>query len=148
MISQLDLVEAYKARRELKEAEARYLELRAALLARIDHGTPVEPGALVLDVRSITSHALSRRAVRDVYGEEGLATILANLPERTTRYMRILAAHEKPMPEPMDEQWADLVAVKPVKATKPQAKATKPQVKASAKPKSTLVYEGWNGEFD
>jgi hypothetical protein len=148
VISQRDLAEAYSARREFKDAEARYLELRAALLARIDHGTPVESGALVLDVRSIKSHALSRRAVREVYGEEGLQMLLADLPERATRYMRILAANEKPMPEPVDEEWADLVAVKPVKATKPQAKATKPQVKASAKPKSTLVYEGWNGEFD
>ena len=68
--------------------------------------------------------------------------LLADLPERTTRYMRILTADEKPVPEPVDEEWADLVAVKPAKA--------KPKSKVVAKPKlkSSLVSEGWDGEFD
>jgi hypothetical protein len=124
------LAAAHRAYLALKAAEQHYLDLRADILERYILAHDVEPGEFTLDVRSISTRVLSRRNVREVYGAEGLQRILQNMPERPRYYVRVKLTDEKPMPEPLDEEWADLVAVKPAKADKAKSKSTKPKVVA------------------
>ncbi|MGD9722915.1 MAG: hypothetical protein AB7O59_22390 [Pirellulales bacterium] len=77
----------------LREAKKQEVALRQSILALLDDGGRVEPGKLILDIKTVNaSRVITQALVTDVLGPTALAKLYARMPERTIRQLWIKAA--------------------------------------------------------